>query len=156
MHMSKENIIALTVGVALIFGVVYYVNAPKNTDTGTNAKVDDSNSLFINMKPQEFQDKIKELQDSGKDYVLLDVRTQEEFDSGFIAGAENLDFYKGEAFTQALSNMDKNKPYLIYCRSGARSGRTIQIMKDLGFKEVYNLSGGILDWNAQGLPLTKP
>ena len=60
-----------------------------------------------------------------------------------------------ETFKEDLDKLDKDKAYFIYCRSGNRSGRAMPIMKELGFKEVYNLSVGIQEWIAEGLPIIK-
>ena len=80
-----------------------------------------------------------------KDFVILDVRTPEEFFSGALEGAINLDFYASD-FSQKLNGLDKNKTYLIYCRSGNRSKSVLGMMKNLGFNFVYELNQGILEW----------
>ncbi|MEO8447841.1 MAG: rhodanese-like domain-containing protein [bacterium] len=82
-------------------------------------------------------------------FVLLDVRTPQEFDSGHLKGATNIDFYN-EKFQSDIDEFDKRKKYLIYCRSGGRSRQAMFLMRDLGFEEVYNLSGGIISWNEHG------
>jgi rhodanese-related sulfurtransferase len=82
------------------------------------------------------------------------VRTPDEFAEEHIENATNIDFYS-ETFRDMLNTLDKNKTYLIYCRSGARSGSTLDIMAELNFEEVYNMSGGMIEWNAEGLPTTK-
>ena len=71
-----------------------------------------------------------------------------------IEGAINLDF-NSETFKKDLDKLDKNNTYFIYCRSGNRSGRAMTVMKELGFKEVYNLSVGINEWIEEGFPLVK-
>ena len=86
--------------------------------------------------------------------VLLDVRTANEFASGHIENAINV-VYSMFGFEDQLKNLDKNKTYLIYCRSGARSGRALRIMKKNGFNQVYNLDGGLLSWQSNGLPIVK-
>jgi phage shock protein E len=86
------------------------------------------------------------------DFVILDVRTPEEFATGFITGAVNLDFKSAE-FAGKLDGLDKSKTYLVYCRAGGRSAKAMTMMKEKGFKRVYNLRGGITEWNAQKLPL---
>ena len=88
------------------------------------------------------------------DFVIIDVRTPEEFAEGYIENAINIDF-RSETFRDELDKLDKNKKYLIYCRSGGRSGNALNIMAELNFREVYNISGGIIAWNAEGLPTTK-
>jgi rhodanese-related sulfurtransferase len=84
--------------------------------------------------------------------VVLDVRTPEEFDSGHIADAANLDFYEPD-FATSLDTLDKELPYFVYCRSGNRSATTIETMRDLGFTEVYELEGGIISWAEAGYPI---
>jgi len=73
--------------------------------------------------------------------TVLDVRTPGEFDRGRAPEALNLDFYDA-AFRQSLEALDREEPYFIYCNSGNRSGRALRMMKDMGFQEVYDLSGG--------------
>ncbi|MDP3918407.1 MAG: rhodanese-like domain-containing protein [Nanoarchaeota archaeon] len=77
-----------------------------------------------------------------ENFVILDVRTNEEFTSGHIDGAINLDYYS-ETFSDDVSELDKDKNYLIYCRSGKRSQASFDIMEGLGFKNLYNMEGGI-------------
>lgn len=88
-------------------------------------------------------------------FVILDVRTPAEFQSGAVAGAINLDIYAAD-FKSRLSQLDKNKKYLVYCRTGHRSAQAALMMKDLKFKEVYDLSGGVTAWSEKGYPLVKP
>ncbi len=84
--------------------------------------------------------------------VVLDVRTPEEFAGGHLAGATNIDFYAPD-FRTRLDALDKDVPYLVYCRSGNRSAQAVDLMRDLGFSQVYDVQGGILAWTAAGLPL---
>jgi len=78
--------------------------------------------------------------------VILDVRTEDEFNDGYIENAVNIDINKGQAFIYEIEELDKNKNYYVYCRSGARSAKACQIMNELGIENAYNLLGGILDW----------
>ncbi len=103
-----------------------------------------------NRKPAEFQELLK----TGKDLVLLDVRTPEEFKEGAIANSVNMDFYASD-FADQISQLDKNKTYLVYCRSGKRSGNTAKMLLEKGYKNVVNLDGGINAWQEAGLPVTK-
>ena len=84
--------------------------------------------------------------------VILDVRTPQEFQAGHIAGATNLDYYARD-FPQKLSQLDKNKTYFVYCRTGHRSGNTVAMMRRMGFRNIYELQGGILNWVQAGLPV---
>ncbi len=86
------------------------------------------------------------------DFVILDIRTPQEFVAGHIQGAVNIDFY-APTFQQELSQLPKDKAYLVYCNSGNRSGQAMPIFRELGFQEVYELRGGIQAWYAAGFPL---
>ncbi len=88
------------------------------------------------------------------DFVVIDVRTPEEYAGGYIETAINLDFYS-ETFAAELDKLDKDKTYLIYCRSANRSGKALDMMAELGFAEVYNMLGGMVRWEAVGLPTVK-
>lgn len=90
-----------------------------------------------------------------EDLVILDVRTPEEFAEGHLDGAIMIDFYRDD-FADRLAGLDPNVPYLLYCRSGNRSGQTASIMSDLGFTNVADVDGGILAWNQAGLPTVSP
>lgn len=81
--------------------------------------------------------------------VLLDVRTEDEYNDGIIANAINIDIHKGQGFIYELEALDKNKNYYVYCRSGVRSAKACAIMNELGFENAYNLVGGILDWDGE-------
>ena len=84
--------------------------------------------------------------------VVLDVRTPEEFDEAHIDGAVLVDFYDPD-FAEQLAELDPDVPYLLYCRSGNRSGQTAAIMEQLGFIDVADVDGGIVAWGEAGLPL---
>lgn len=84
--------------------------------------------------------------------LVLDVRTPQEFAGGHIAGAVNLDIYD-PGFKDALGKLDKTRPVLVYCKSGGRSGEAAGMMAAMGFREVYNLNGGMLAWTNAGKPV---
>lgn len=87
-----------------------------------------------------------------KNKQILDVRTPGEFNSEHLANAVNID-YQSSTFETELEKLDKSKPVFLYCLSGGRSGEALNIMARKGFKEVYNLQGGIMAWKAQNYPL---
>ena len=80
---------------------------------------------------------------------ILDVRTEDECNEGMIPDAINIDIYKGQGFIYLIEELDKSKNYYIYCKSGGRSGQACSIMNQLGFKNTYNLLGGMLEWNGE-------
>lgn len=89
------------------------------------------------------------------DLVILDVRTPEEFAEGHLDGAIMVDFYDDD-FADQLAELDPDVPYLLYCRSGNRSGQTLAMMEDLGFTDVADVDGGINAWGEAGLPTVTP
>jgi rhodanese-related sulfurtransferase len=89
------------------------------------------------------------------DFVILDVRTADEFNAGHIAGSINID-YTSAQFTADVSLLDKSKQYLVYCATGVRGAAATQIMVGLGFSNVQNMAGGITAWIQDGYPTTAP
>jgi rhodanese-related sulfurtransferase len=85
--------------------------------------------------------------------VVLDVRTPEEFAEGHLEGAVLADFYAAD-FAEQLAALDTDVPYLVYCRSGNRSGQALGVMEQLGFTSVVDIDGGIVAWTDAGLPVT--
>ena len=75
--------------------------------------------------------------------IIIDVRTKEEYNSGHIKDAINIDFYSSD-FEKQISKLDKNKNYLIYCMSGGRSSEVLEIMREMNFKNISELEGGIM------------
>ncbi|AWM14837.1 rhodanese-like domain-containing protein [Flavobacterium sp. NRK F10] len=78
--------------------------------------------------------------------VILDVRTEEENAALRIPESINIDFYKGQGFVYKVDELDKSKNYYVYCLAGGRSAQACNVMKQLGFENVYNLLGGISEW----------
>lgn len=91
---------------------------------------------------------------SKKKNLVVDVRTPEEVATGHLAGSVNLNFL-GENFPQEISKLNKNKTYLLYCKSGNRTRKAADQMQKAGFKHVYMLQGGITAWNEAGKPVEK-
>ena len=81
--------------------------------------------------------------------VLLDVRTQEEYDEKHLPEAQLIDTRQPQNFMDEVQSLDKSKRYFIYCRSGARSGQACQVLDQLGVAATYNLVGGILAWTGE-------
>lgn len=81
--------------------------------------------------------------------VILDVRTENEYNDGIIANAINIDIYEGQGFMEKIEALDKSKNYYVYCRSGARSAKACEVMESIGFENAYNLEGGILGWDGE-------
>jgi rhodanese-related sulfurtransferase len=91
------------------------------------------------------KDAFKSAIESG-DYILFDVRTVEEYMDGHIEGAKSLNVLDAQ-FDKTISNIDKSQKYLIYCKSGGRSAKALEKMKDAGFTHVLELDGGYQNWS---------
>jgi thioredoxin len=110
-------------------------------------------TVFEEITPKEFSDKIKATENP----QILDVRTEDEFESQHIKNARNIN-WNGENFAdEAIVAYDKSKPVFVYCLSGGRSKKATAKLKELGFTTVYELEGGITKWNSEGFsePLTE-
>lgn len=92
------------------------------------------------------QEEWRELVQKDDNAVILDVRTQEEVEEGYIPEAKNIDIYKGQEFVHEIEKLDKSKNYYVYCRSGARSAQACTLMDQMGFNQTFNLIGGFSKW----------
>lgn len=145
----KKPRLVLTVLLAIGIGVT---GGCVGNETYTSVQ-ETPTQIIENTTPQQACTLIQD-NENNPNFLIIDVRTPEEFADGRIDNTINLDYYS-ETFRDELNKLDKNKTYLIYCRSGNRSGKALIIMKELNFTEVYNMSGGILEWIAEGLPTTE-
>lgn len=138
MRLTKFYVIVLVLLISLVI-------AGCTTSNQTVTKI------FKNIAVSEAAELIEE-NENNPYFKILDVRTPAEYDTGYIKDAINIDYYS-DSFQDELNKFDKTDTYFIYCRTGNRSGKTMEIMKSLGFTNVYNLSGGGMgDWIASGLP----
>lgn len=96
---------------------------------------------FLTIPNNEFESKVMATTNA----QLIDVRTEGEFASGYIENAKNMN-WNGDNFVTETTTLDKTKPVFVYCLSGGRSAAASQKLIDLGFKEVYNMQGGIIQW----------
>jgi rhodanese-related sulfurtransferase len=94
----------------------------------------------------------KALTDSLQNAVVLDLRTPDELKQGIIPNATNIDYFTKD-FEDRIAKLDPSKTYLLYCASGGRSSETMELMKTNGFKCVYNLDGGFIQWKKQKMPI---
>ena len=129
------------------FLIVFFLFAQNNK---VSSKIkEDETRILKNISAEEMEKIISE-----KQVIILDIRTLEEFKGGHINEAINIDFYSKD-FESNLDKFDKSKTYIIYCRSGNRTGIALKTMEKLNFKEVYNVLGGIGSINKIGYPLVK-
>ena len=110
----------------------------------TNQHSDTSTPVVQTLEQANLSDKLKE-----KDVVVVDVRTPEEVAEGYISGASHFINFYGDDFQTKIKSLDSTKTYVMYCRSGGRSGKAAQFMIDNGFKNVFNLAGGISSYSGE-------
>ena len=99
----------------------------------------------MNLSQEDWAKSINKFDNS----VVIDVRTTEEFEEGFINNSIHLNIYDSQHFLEGINKLYKNHNIHVYCRSGARSFQACELMNQLGFKHVYNLDGGILEWKGK-------
>jgi rhodanese-related sulfurtransferase len=128
----------MVAGFLAVFGLV-------SCSTSNGQQVENVNVKSFNEQMQ---------QEKEGTFQLIDVRTAGEFSSGHIQNATNIDFY-AQDFKDQIAKLDKKKTVYVYCRSGGRSGNAAQMMKQMGFEKVVNMQGGMMSWNASGLPVSK-
>ncbi len=138
-----KKISNLSLALLLVIGIVSCGNS-QTQEKGEKA----TKAIAKNIGTNEFQS----IMASKKEVVVLDVRTPEEVAAGAIEGSTHLDIYAPN-FKSTLEAMDKTKPVMVYCAVGGRSGQAMKMMEKMGFKEVYNLSGGIRAWQSEGKPV---
>ena len=85
-------------------------------------------------------------------FIVIDVRAEDEYAEDHLPKAININ-YKSSNFSDKLDSLDKSKIYLVYCVAGYRSKKSENIMKEKGFKYIYNMQGGIIKWKSKKLPL---
>lgn len=81
--------------------------------------------------------------------VILDVRTLEEVEEGIIPGAQHIDVLNPQDFMQQAQQLDPQKSYYVYCRSGARSMQACAVLQQFGINNTFNLQGGFMEWDGE-------
>lgn len=94
----------------------------------------------------------KQMEDSASQ--IIDVRTPEEYAEGHIANAVNMNI-NNPNFETLIVSLNKEQPVMVYCKAGGRSAKAAGILKDNGFKQVYDLDGGIIGWNQANKAMDK-
>jgi rhodanese-related sulfurtransferase len=89
---------------------------------------------------------------SDDEFEIIDVRTVEEFQSGYISGAINIDFFSAD-FIDKIKETDSTLKLILYCRTDNRSSKSAKILVDNNYKNIYVIKGGIEEWISQGNPV---
>jgi len=151
----RRNILIVIGITAILSGVIYFgLNAPcvgtSCSDKLSNATMQTKNISIQSISPDKFFRRLDESR-----IVLIDIRTAEEYMEGHIENSTQIDFYQTTSFRDKFEKMDKTMKYLIYCRTGNRSGQTLALMKSMGFENVADLDGGFVAWTRAGYTLVK-
>lgn len=113
----------------------------------TGCKEDISKGEIKLVTPEEMQTLVDQ-----KDVQLVDVRTPEEYNEGYIPNAQNIDF-NSPTFDEDISKLDKNKPVMLYCKGGGRSAKCAEKLLAAGFIKIFDLQGGITQWKFKGFEI---
>lgn len=149
MKMKKSTYNALSVGfIFIIFlGLILFVLFMNNLSQDDVSDTSSNQEISQNIKRINVSEFTNELE--SENAIILDIRTPGEFAQGRIEGAENIDFYASD-FESQLDKLDKDAEYKIYCNSGNRSATALEMMREKGFTNVVELSGGIQAWVTAG------
>jgi rhodanese-related sulfurtransferase len=121
-----------------IFLIFCLIGVASFSTSCVDAKADSSDIKLVTAQEMKA---ILELED----VQLVDVRTPEEYNTRHIENAQNIDF-RSATFDEDITKLDKTKPVVLYCKSGGRSAKCVQKMKEAGFEKIYELKGGISKW----------
>ena len=133
-----KKIVLKSSAFVVLFALVFSACKPSSGVVGAGGKV----------SADEFEQKLKATENA----QLVDVRTPGEYSEGRLLNALNID-WNGDAFESEINKLDKSKPTFVYCLSGGRSSEAAEKMKELGFKEIYEMQGGIRAWLNGNKPL---
>jgi rhodanese-related sulfurtransferase len=136
------KILAVVVVLALAGGAMGYIFLGSSS-TGVEA-----GGGFRTITPLE----AKTLIESRKDLLLVDVRSPEEFQGGSLPGARLIPFWD---FAKGRYDLPRDKPILLICAVGGRSLACGQMLASKGYREIYNLKGGLDAWQEQRVPLPR-
>jgi len=136
--------------IAVLVLVILLIAVPGCNTTGKETTIPQN---IKNINAAEADTLIKANADN-PDFIIIDVRTPDEYNQGHIEKALLID-YRAESFEQEISKLDRTKKYLIYCRTGNRSAGARDMMIDLGFLDINHMESGITEWTALGYPVVK-
>lgn len=144
---KKSIIIGSIFAAMLVIGTMVITN-PASVSPALLASSTPQVHEFGSLPPAQFAQAI-----TNATAHVLDVRTSQEYATGHIGSATNIDFYD-MTFRDKLNTLNRDGEYYVYCRSGHRSGSTLTLMQELGFTRVHDLSGGIVNWESEGRPVS--
>lgn len=133
-------LMSLTVFILLLTSCGAQTTSTDSSNQGSDYSQNSDTQVAKRLSSSEFKKGV-----SQENIQIVDVRTPDELKDGKIEGSININFYDSN-FKEQIASLDKEKPVYVYCRSGARSSKAMEIMKDLGFKTIYELQGGFMSY----------
>lgn len=137
---------------ALFISLFFLSCQASDTATSKPSELSRQQTVAISLSNEDWASKMEETPG-----FILDVRTQGEYDQGYIEGAELIDVTEASFLENiSSSDIDKSTPIYLYCRSGSRSKKAMQILKSNGYTNLYELNNGFMGWQSAGLPFVTP
>jgi rhodanese-related sulfurtransferase len=154
MNFIKPMLIVLIITFTLILSNTSCTQSISDTSS-TGAQVISPSALSATLKDVSVDEAYKIIQDNSvnPDFIILDVRTSEEYNNGHIPNAVNIDV-KSSDFDSTVSQLSRDKIYLVYCQMGGRSAKATQAMAQLSFKNILNLKEGFAKWVEKNYPVS--
>jgi len=131
----------------LAFVLISFIACGQKENVKSNGTNADQASISL-ISPDDLNSANKD------DILLIDVRTPQEFASGHLENAVNMNYFDSD-FEAQFKTLDKNKAVYLYCKSGRRSANAAEKLEDMGFVKIYDLEGGVVNWQSKGLTLSK-
>ncbi len=126
-------------------------STPERTATSpASTQTEKSASIFRSLEVDGFAQVITQRTEA----QILDVRTPGEFAEGHLVNAHNINVYASD-FQSQFAKLDPEKPVMVYCTVGVRSAQAAKVLRQMGFKEIYDLRGGYNQWLRKGLAVTR-
>lgn len=133
----------------ITFAILFVIGCNKASTKNTDSGVPNVATEIKEISPTDAQTAVSKAYSQ-----FIDVRTTEEYSGGHAARAENIPL---DTLTTSFDKLEKNEPVYIICQTGNRSKKAAVILKEAGFNNVLNVTGGTVAWQAAGLPMeTKP
>ncbi len=145
----KYHILSLGLLLALSINFISCKKKKTGQKVQTEQTASSEDKFLKDVNPKEFKQII-----NSQDVIILDVRTPQEVAQGHIEGCSMIN-YLDESFLDKLSLVNKSKTICVYCKSGGRSNKACKILQEKGFNKIYQLEGGIMAWENEGLPVTE-
>jgi rhodanese-related sulfurtransferase len=153
MFYRPAALLALLALLVTLFGCISASNITATSTITATTPFTTVPPVIKNVSPVQADQVIRANKDNAN-YIIIDVRTPAEYAGGHLVKAVNID-YNASDFKDRVNLLDKNRTYLVYCQTANRSSSAVKVMAEVGFKDIYHMTGGIVEWQAEGLAVVK-